>query len=753
MESNSVTPTPTPSPATEGTQSSIGTTPSETPISTPNLVTGSQVPAIENAASVPPPTSASVPPPASASVPPSDSVKRKNQSIAWEHFTRLTNPDGSKLARARAKCKHCPQTYAVDSKSNGTTNMRTHLLYQCRKSPLFIPAKKQRYLAFDSAENGGNVVSIEFDKDTSRFACARMIIKDELPFSHVEGQGFIDFMRVTQPKFKTPSRRTIARDIWELYQGEKGSLKRILAAYNQRVSLTTDTWTSIQNINYMVLTAHFIDEDWVLHKRILNFVVIPNHKGKTIGKLVETCLIGWGIEKVFTIVVDNASSNQVALDYMREKIGNWDELVLNGSFLHMRCCCHILNLIVRDGMEELDSSIEAIRNCVKYIRGSPARLEKFRKCAAQEKIEYKGWVVPLDVCTRWNSTYFMLEIAVKFKKAFMRLEDEDTQFENYFQERVAGKKRDGPPQIVDWEKAARLVKFLKIFYDATLQFSGTKVVTANQPLLWMCTIVAELEKCLKSDDPLMASIGTSMKTKFDKYWSKLEDMNKILLIVVVLDPRYKMLYLEYFFPKLQQDKNNGDLVGLMVSEVKSMFLKLFKAYAASDPEAAQASLDVTLPKSANAIADDCEDSHAQNIQGFKKLRQEKDVVEIKDEVDKYLLEAAEDPANLKFDLLGWWKENAPRYPILSQIARDVFAVPASTVASESAFSLGKRVVDPFRASLTPRMVECLVCSSDWLRANSLSFYKEPTTAELEMYTELEKLESEIGVANAAEVED
>ncbi|KAK9940287.1 hypothetical protein M0R45_016955 [Rubus argutus] len=147
MDSSSATPTPTP--ITEGTQSSIGTSgtqPSETPTSTPNLVTDSQVPTIENVASVPPPTS--------ASLPPSDSVKRKNQSIAWEHFTRLTNPDGSKLARPRAKCKHCPQTYAVDSKSNGTTNMRTHLLYQCRKSPLFIPAKKQRYLAFDSIENG-----------------------------------------------------------------------------------------------------------------------------------------------------------------------------------------------------------------------------------------------------------------------------------------------------------------------------------------------------------------------------------------------------------------------------------------------------------------------------------------------------------------------------------------------------------------------------------------------------------------------
>ena len=123
------------------------------------------------------------------------------------------------------------------------------------------------------------------------------------------------------------------------------------------------------------------------------------------------------------------------------------------------------------------------------------------------------------------------------------------------------------------------------------------------------------------------------------------------------------------------------------------------------------------------------------------LRKEKDVVEIKNEVDKYLLEASEDASNLKFSLLDWWKENAPRYPILSKMARDVFAVPASTVASESAFSLGKRVVDPFRSSLTPQMVECLVCMSDWLRGTGFRIYNEPSKAEMELYGELEKLES------------
>ena len=63
----------------------------------------------------------------------------------------------------------------------------------------------------------------------------------------------------------------------------------------------------------------------------------------------------------------------------------------------------------------------------------------------------------------------------------------------------------------------------------------------------------------------------------------------------------------------------------------------------------------------------------------------------------------------------WWKVNSPRFPILSQLARDVLAIPMSSVASECAFSTGGRILDPFRSSLTPKCVQCLICFQDWLK--------------------------------------
>ena len=130
----------------------------------------------------------------------------------------------------------------------------------------------------------------KFSVERLRMALARMIIVDELPFRFVKYGGFIDFMAEVEPRFEVPSRVTVARDCLRLYIRENESLRKVLMA-GQRVCLITDTWTSIQNLNYLCLTAHYIDVDWVYHKKILNFYLVPDHKGENIGRVVESCLL------------------------------------------------------------------------------------------------------------------------------------------------------------------------------------------------------------------------------------------------------------------------------------------------------------------------------------------------------------------------------------------------------------------------------------------------------------------------------
>lgn len=77
-----------------------------------------------------------------------------------------------------------------------------------------------------------------------------------------------------------------------------------------------------------------------------------------------------------------------------------------------------------------------------------------------------------------------------------------------------------------------------------------------------------------------------------------------------------------------------------------------------------------------------------------------------------------------------------RYHVLAKMARDVLAIPVSTVASEFTFSTGGRVLDSFRTSLTPRMVEALVCTQDWIRSSN-----SPISL-AETFLEIEKMEEE-----------
>ncbi|XP_052203129.1 zinc finger BED domain-containing protein DAYSLEEPER-like [Diospyros lotus] len=232
----------------------------------------------------------------------------------------------------RAVCNYCGKDYANDTRRNGTSTLWNHINNQCKKNPYKLEDKKQKILHFlkksdseDGSGPGSTVVATGFSQAACRMTCAKMIVIDELPFSFVEQEGFRSFCSTACPKFDPPSRITIARDIISLYNEEKKKLKSFFVKNSQRVSLTTDTWTSIQNVNYMVLTAHFIDSEWKMQKRILNFCQISYHKGETIGKTIEACLKEWGIEKVFTITVDNAASNNGAFGHMRKKITDLEE--------------------------------------------------------------------------------------------------------------------------------------------------------------------------------------------------------------------------------------------------------------------------------------------------------------------------------------------------------------------------------------------------------------------------------------------
>jgi hypothetical protein len=126
--------------------------------------------------------------------------------------------------------------------------------------------------------------------------------------------------------------------------------------------------------------------------------------------------------------MDNASSNDVGIQHLKRWLISQNGLVLNGEYLHMRCCCaHILTLIVKDRLAEVDNSLLRVCVAVRYVRRTPTRFGRFTQCIVHETIAYKGYVGN-DCETRWNSTYKMLNVSLMHKMTFMKLEFNDQQY-------------------------------------------------------------------------------------------------------------------------------------------------------------------------------------------------------------------------------------------------------------------------------------------------------------------------------------
>jgi hypothetical protein len=631
---------------------------------------------------------------------------RKNRSAVWNDFT--LDPESEKIVI----CDHCGKKL----KYNGTSSMTTHLK-GCKNNPNSEANKRQRNNP-SSINVEGQVISSplvpSFDQEKLRYLLVKMFVGMELPFNKVEHPDFEEFVNGLNPKFNLISRTTLARDTLLLWDVEKAKLKNFLAQHCHRVSLTADTWTSIQNLCYMCITAHFIDNNWTLQSRVLSFCQVTSHSGDVIANTIDNCLTDWGLNRVLTITLDNASSNDLGIKHLKKKLLSCNSLLLKGEYLHLRCCAHVLNLIVKEGLKDVDDSVLRIRGSVKYARSSPHRFSKFKTSVERSNTEYKG-LVCLDVETRWNSTYLMLDSALKHQKAFEVLEIQDPKYSEELVE-----KGKGVPTYMDWEEAQAILPFLKIFYDATLRISGSSYVASNMYMLEVFDIGSQINKMCNSDDVFLKSMALKMRKKYDKYWGKIEHLNMLLMISTVLDPRYKLKYVNWSIDDNFKPPEAKELKELLETNLYQLFAE-YSGVGQGFQSGSQLSLGGMEDRySYNRFLQSIGSSSAQT------------------DLQKYLDESLESQFSDDFDILRWWKENSTRLPILAKMAKDLFVIPISTVPSESTFSLGGRVIDEHRSCLTPKMVEALVCSYSCIKGSRKSSIIESLI--IEDYKELEKLE-------------
>nr|KAJ0223306.1 hypothetical protein LSAT_V11C200064230 [Lactuca sativa] len=308
----------------------------------------------------------------------------------------------------------------------------------------------------------------------------------------------------------------------------------------------------------------------------------------------------------------------------------------------------------------------------------------------------------MDVDTRWNSTYLMLETTVKYEQAFDRLYMIDSNYGAHFRSEVTDdcegstrkRKRKvkviGAPSESDWETAWNMIEYLKIFSDVTTKISGTKYFVKMQ---------ATITRMGLSMDEKKKNMATSMKTKFDKYWEDIDHMNFLLYVAIhASNFDISVFVLKQFMGKQ------------ILEKVEKTLQELFNHYKDKLEKNKVQNKQVGVSSDMSSSFGDTTIDLEIEFDKFDSANQE-----MKSEVDIYLADGKE-KIDDNFDILGWWKANAVKFPILSKLARHVLAMLISTVASESAFSTGGHVIDKYRSSLNTETAEALICTQDWLQS-------------------------------------
>ncbi|XP_050249216.1 zinc finger BED domain-containing protein RICESLEEPER 3-like [Quercus robur] len=328
----------------------------------------------------------------------------KYKSIVWNHFKRKRVDEKDK-----AECNYCKKLL-VRGSNYGTKHLHDHVKICPRRKFQDIRDMNQKILARDQnkVDSMAGVNAYNFDQNVSRNELARMIILHEYPLSIVDHIGFRKYSTSLQPLFRMVSRNTIKKDILSIYEKEREKSKHEIDKNQGRISITTDMWTS-QN-----------------KSEGLWFIYVPSpHTKEVLSCVLLDTLLEWNIDRKLSIVtMDN---------------------------------CRWLDVI--------GSCIEKVRESVGFWTASTKRRQKFEETARQAHVECTKELA-LDCKTRWNSTFLMLSIAIKYQNVFYRLNICESSYKC-------------TPTEEEWEMASNIYERLAVFYKVTELFSGTSYPTAN----------------------------------------------------------------------------------------------------------------------------------------------------------------------------------------------------------------------------------------------------------------------------------
>ncbi|KAL1359242.1 hypothetical protein AAHE18_04G094400 [Arachis hypogaea] len=577
--------------------------------------------------------------------------KRKKTSPIWDDFDQVESSEGTK-----AICKYCKSMFSYAGKGASTSHLWRHSS-NCLQRRLHVAAqKKQPLISFQPSNSSVNpfvTPGARYSQEKMRQIIATAIMVHEHPFSIVEDEVWMWGFQYANSEFHKISRKTARSDCLAIYEAEKKQLKALLQGV-RKISLTTDMWrSSHQIVEYMVIIGHFIDAGWNLQKRVLSFVQVPApRRGIDVADAIFKFLKTWKIEnKVFSVSVDNASYNDSCLRALKDTISDNNSLPVGGSLFHVRCCAHILNLLVQDGLGKIKGIIHKVRESVKYVNFNDSRFKTFVEIAENKHLKEKKL-------------------------------------------------------IIDFEK---IYKLLKVFNLATHVISGSEYPTANLYLPEVWRVKQVIDDAIEDRDSFMREMATSMKEKFDKYWG---ECNMVMSLACVLDPRCKLHVIKFYFPLIYKHEY---VAAENIEKVKNTLQEMYDEYTEKyHGETIISGVNTnSLVASSNVASSEISgiDEMLNMVREKEAIHPTKSELEVYLDESAYIPEGN----SKSFSALEWWKNNSLKFKVLSKMAADILAIPVSTVASGPSFSAGGRVIDEYRSRLNQESIEALICGGDWLR--------------------------------------
>ena len=606
---------------------------------------------------------------------------KNRKSKCWQYF--LLSKDGEK-----AKCKTCGNIYSAPAKG-GTGHLNRH------SEKCGAPSTDPTQPKISQFHPYGFTYNYERDRDE----LGRMIVQAEQPFLFAESDPFNNYIkRALQPQHKKISRKTVKTAAMKTYLEYKMKLIEELKTLTSRVSITSDAWDGGYGLHYLCVTCHWVDSEWLLQKRIIYFKLLEYpHTAFNISNCIMSALDEYCLrDKIMSMTFDNATSMTASANLIKPNLYN---VIMDGDALHIRCICHVLNLCVKDGQEAIGPYYSKIRNAVLSIMSSSSRYQEWRRYLKQNKI--KPIRIKTDCPTRWNSTYDMLSQALSYRVPFSLFYNN-----KYPQFMIADS---------DWDNCEKYMQFLQLLYSMTHCFSSVYVPCIHSFLQNACLFAQLLYEHRSQQD--YNDYVPQMEAKWRKYYTKLP---MVYMFASILDPRSKydgtFMLIDIYYECMQL----GDGVEQYKNHVKDKFFELYRVYESkygTVTHFAPSQTSKSVSKTGKSLA-----AQAANMlskfsgSGSSSRRTQSDVSELQMYLNYDFMKGLDEDSRLGMDILDWWKSQSTKHPILAAMARDIFSIQASSVASERAFSASGRVLDDRRTSLKPETLEMCVCLKDWMDA-------------------------------------